>query len=51
MKKILMPLVLALVLLATYLWFNPTQQTDQNYADRELLPDYIAEQVTRTLFD
>ncbi|KKO49581.1 hypothetical protein VT06_05105 [Arsukibacterium sp. MJ3] len=51
MKKTLMLLVLALVLLATYLWFNPAQQTDPNYADRELLPDYIAEQVTRTLFD
>lgn len=51
MKKALVLLVLALVLTATYLWFNPPEQTDANYADRELLPDYIAEQVTRTLYD
>ncbi|WP_019675254.1 LPS export ABC transporter periplasmic protein LptC [Arsukibacterium perlucidum] len=51
MKKTLFLLVFALVLTATYLWFNPTEQTDPNYADRELMPDYIAEQVTRTLYD
>lgn len=51
MRKSLFLLVFALVLTATYLWFNPAVQTDPNYADRELLPDYIAEQVTRTLFD
>ncbi len=51
MKKILTLLVLALVLTATYLWFNPAEQTDAQSADRELLPDYIAEQVTRTLYD
>ena len=39
MKKALFLLVFALVLTATYLWFNPTEQTDPNYADRELLPD------------
>ncbi|WP_213995743.1 LPS export ABC transporter periplasmic protein LptC [Arsukibacterium sp.] len=51
MKKVLSLLVLALVLTATYLWFNPSEQTDPSSADRELLPDYIAEQVTRTLYD
>ena len=51
MRKLLFLLVLALVITAAYLWFNPAAQTDTNYADRELLPDYIAEQVTRTLYD
>ncbi|MDX1676800.1 LPS export ABC transporter periplasmic protein LptC [Arsukibacterium sp.] len=51
MKKVLFLLVLALVSTATYLWFSPTDSSDASYADRELLPDYIAEQVTRTLYD
>jgi lipopolysaccharide export system protein LptC len=51
MKKVLFILVMALVLTAAYLWFDPAEQSDANYTDRELLPDYIAEQVTRTLYD
>jgi lipopolysaccharide export system protein LptC len=51
MKKVLFVLVFALVLTATYLWFNPTEQSSLNDGDRELLPDYIAEQVTLTLYD
>ena len=51
MKKALFMLVFILVLTATYIRFNQTEQLNLNDADRELLPDYIAEQVTRTLYD
>lgn len=51
MRKILVMLVLALAAAATYLWFEPDDSSDALQTDQELMPDYVAKQVTRTLFD
>lgn len=51
MRKILVILVLLLTLIAAYLWFEPDDSNNALQTDQELMPDYVAKQVTRTLFD
>jgi lipopolysaccharide export system protein LptC len=50
MRKVFVILVLLLVMFASYLWFQPD---DSNFSlvDQELRPDYIANDITRTLYD
>lgn len=50
MKKVLIVLVVILVSIAGYIWLTP----DDGQAlktDQELLPDYVAQNITRTLYD
>ena len=51
MRKILVLLVLILTGTAAYLWFEPADSTDALQTDQELMPDYIAQNITRRLFD
>ena len=51
MRKILVLLVLILTGTAAYLWFEPTDSNDALQTDQELMPDYIAQNITRRLFD
>lgn len=51
MRKLLFTTVLILVILASYLWFSPGEEDYNLHTDQELTPDYIADQITRTLFD
>jgi lipopolysaccharide export system protein LptC len=50
MRKLLVLLVLLLTGTAAYLWFEP-DNTDALQTDQELLPDYIAQNITRKLYD
>jgi lipopolysaccharide export system protein LptC len=50
MRKLLALLVVVLMATAAYLWFEPTENTDALLTDQELLPDYVAQTVTRRLF-
>jgi lipopolysaccharide export system protein LptC len=49
MRKLLVLFVLILAGTAAYLWFEP-DSTDALQTDRELLPDYVAQNVTRRLY-
>ena len=49
MRKLLIALVLALAGTAAYLWFEPVN-TDDLQTDQELLPDYVAQNITRRLY-
>ncbi|MDX3773465.1 LPS export ABC transporter periplasmic protein LptC [Chromatiaceae bacterium AAb-1] len=51
MRKLFVLIVLILTGIAAYLWFSPTEPEDTLLTDQELIPDYIAEQVSRILFD
>ena len=51
MRKVLLILVLILASVATYLWFEPEDSSDTLQTDQELMPDYVAKNVTRTLYD
>lgn len=51
MRKILVLLVLILTGSAAYLWFEPEENTDALQTDQELMPDYIAQNITRRLYD
>jgi lipopolysaccharide export system protein LptC len=51
MRKLLVVLVTILVSVATYLWFEPQDNMDTLSAAQELMPDYIAMNVSRTLYD
>ncbi|WNO62177.1 LPS export ABC transporter periplasmic protein LptC [Rheinheimera sp. MMS21-TC3] len=51
MRKLLVLLVLALVLTASYLWFKPDNNTALVSADQKLQPDYIASEISRTLYN
>ncbi|GAB58837.1 LPS export ABC transporter periplasmic protein LptC [Rheinheimera nanhaiensis] len=51
MRKLLTLVVLALTATALYLWFEPAELTDPLKTDQELLPDYVAQNVTRRLYN
>ncbi len=51
MRKFFVLSVTALVLLAAYLWFAPQGGDTDRQADREFLPDYIAENLTLRVYD
>lgn len=51
MRKLLVLLVMSLVMLAAYLWFNPTDNAQQRLPDNEFQPDYIAENVTLRIYN
>ncbi|WP_215398228.1 LPS export ABC transporter periplasmic protein LptC [Rheinheimera oceanensis] len=51
MRKLLVLLVLLLAGTAAYLWFEPEDNPDALQTDQELLPDYVAENITRTLYN
>lgn len=51
MRKLFILIIFALVATATYLWFAPDPADDAMQAEREILPDYIAEDVTQLIFD
>ncbi|MDP5136648.1 LPS export ABC transporter periplasmic protein LptC [Rheinheimera baltica] len=51
MRKLLIFVVLLLTGTAAYLWFQPTDDSDSLQTDQELLPDYVAQNITRRLFD
>lgn len=51
MRKLLLPVVLLLASIAGYLWFNPQNDEAALQTDQELLPDYIALNITRRLYN
>lgn len=51
MRKLLILLVSMLVMLAAWLWFTPEQNNLDRQADREFIPDYIAENLTLRIYD
>ncbi|MBZ9612214.1 LPS export ABC transporter periplasmic protein LptC [Rheinheimera maricola] len=51
MRKVLPMLVLILTSIAAYLWFEPDDSNSMLRTDQELMPDYVATDVTRTLFN
>lgn len=51
MRKLLTLLVVVLTGTALYLWFEPADSIDPLQSDQELLPDYIAQNVTRRLYN
>ena len=51
MRKLLTLVVLALTATALYIWFEPAELADPLQTDRELLPDYVAQNVTRRLYN
>lgn len=50
MKKVLALVVIVLVSIAGYIWFTPDDGSALK-TDQELLPDYVAQNITRTLYD
>lgn len=51
MRKLLLPVVLILVALAAYVWFVPEDDSSVLQTDQELMPDYVAQNITRRLFN
>lgn len=51
MRKLLLPIVLLLVGVAGYLWFTPQNDGAALQTDQELLPDYVALNITRRLYN
>jgi lipopolysaccharide export system protein LptC len=51
MRKLFVLLVIILVITASYLWFQPDESSTLLQADQELRPDYIASDITRTLYN
>lgn len=51
MKQFFVFVVFILMAVAGYFWFNPTEQIQVQLIDEELLPDYIAQDITRIVFD
>lgn len=51
MRKLLVIIVIILAATAAYLWFEPTNEIDPLQTDQELLPDYVAQNITRRLFN
>lgn len=50
MRKVLVLLVMLLTATAAYLWFEPADNSDALQTDQELLPDYVAQNITRRMF-
>jgi lipopolysaccharide export system protein LptC len=50
MRKLLVFIVILLTATAAYLWFEPADSKDALQTDQELLPDYVAQNITRRLF-
>lgn len=51
MRKFFVFIVILLTGTAAYLWFQPVDDSDTLQTDQELLPDYVAQKVTRRLYD
>ncbi len=51
MRRLLLPIVLVLTSVAGYLWFTPQDSDSALQTDQELLPDYVALDITRRLYD
>ncbi|MDP2714461.1 LPS export ABC transporter periplasmic protein LptC [Rheinheimera sp.] len=51
MRKFFVFIVFLLAGTAAYLWFEPADDNDALQTDQELLPDYVAQKVTRRLYD
>ena len=51
MRKLFVLVVLILTSTAAYLWFTPQDNSRALQTDQELLPDYIALNVTRRLYN
>lgn len=50
MRKVLVLLVMLLTATAAYLWFEPADNSDALQTDQELLPDYVAQNITRRMY-
>lgn len=51
MRKLLLPIVILLACIAGYLWFTPENDSDALQTDQEWLPDYVALNITRRLYN
>ncbi|MDP4944371.1 LPS export ABC transporter periplasmic protein LptC [Alishewanella sp. SMS8] len=51
MRKFFVLIVMLLVIVAGYLWLNPSVEQVDLQVDREFQPDYIAENVTLRIYD
>lgn len=51
MRKLFVILVMLLTGTAAYLWFKPADSLDELQTDQELMPDYIAQNIIRRLYD
>ncbi len=51
MRRLLLPVVLLLAGIAGYLWFAPQNNDSALQTDQELLPDYVALNITRRLYN
>lgn len=51
MRKLFTLLIVLLTGTAAYLWFEPADNSNALQTDQELLPDYVAQNVTRRIFN